>query len=67
MTFNTTGIVVGQSYNIRSTAAVTLVGSGVTLTPTSGGTLVMASNMQVTVLVTSPTTAIVMGLTTAAP
>lgn len=66
ITFNTTGISAGQCYNIRSTGALELIGSGVTLTPTDGGTLEMNANMQVTVVMTSGTTAIVMGLTVAA-
>lgn len=66
VTFNTTDIAAGQCYNIRSTGAVTLVGSGVALTPTDGGTLDMTEDMQVTVVMTSGTTGIVMGLTVAA-
>lgn len=65
VTFNTSGIDTGQCYNIRSTGAVMLVGSGVTLTPTDGGTLAMTANMQVTVVMTSGTTGVVMGLTVA--
>lgn len=65
VTFGTSGVAIGQCYNIRSTGAVALVGSGVTLTPTDGGSLAMTANMQVTVVMTSGTTGIVMGLTVA--
>lgn len=56
----------GQVFNIRATASLSLVGSGVTLTPTTGGTLGLEAGMSVTVVMTSPTTADVIGLTVAA-
>ncbi len=56
----------GQVFNIRATAALSLVGSGVTLTPTTGGTLELEAGMAVTVVMVTPTTADVIGLTVAA-
>ena len=60
------GYTAGQVFNIRATATLTLVGDGVTLSPTHGGTLAMSSGMAVTVVMTSPTAADVIGLTVAA-
>lgn len=56
----------GQVFNIRATAALSLVGSGVTLTPTAGGTLELEAGMAVTVVMVTATTADVIGLTVAA-
>lgn len=60
------GYSAGQVFNIRATAALSLVESGVTLTPTYGGTLDLEAGMAVTVIMTSATTADVIGLTVAA-
>lgn len=60
------GYAAGQVFNIRATAALDLVGTGVTLDPTAGGTLDLDAGMAVTVVMTSPTTADVIGLTVAA-
>lgn len=56
----------GQVFNIRATAALSLVGSGVTLTPTAGGTLELEAGMAVTVVMVTATTADVIGMTVAA-
>ena len=56
----------GQVFNIRATASLSLVGSGVTLTPNHGGTLEMEEGMAVTIIMTSPTTAVIIGQTVAA-
>ena len=56
----------GQVFNIRATDEIALVEDGVTLAPTYGGTLDLESGMAVTVIMTSPTTADVIGLTVAA-
>ncbi|MBD7987106.1 hypothetical protein H9645_03600 [Luteimonas sp. Sa2BVA3] len=58
--------VMGQVFNIRATAAMELFGTGVTLSPTAGGTLELDAGMAVTVVMTSATTADVIGLTVAA-
>ena len=60
------GYSAGQVFNIRATASLSLVGSGVTLTPTTGGTLDLEAGMAVTVVMVTPTTADVIGLTVAA-
>lgn len=60
------GYAAGQVFNIRATAAVELVEDGVTLSPTYGGTLELEEGMAVTVIMTSATTADVIGLTVAA-
>ncbi len=60
------GYMAGQVFNIRATAALELIEDGVTLTPTYGGTLELETGMAVTVIMTSPTTADVIGLTVAA-
>lgn len=57
------GYTAGQVFNIRATATLELIEDGVTLTPTYGGTLDLEEGMAVTVVVTSPTTADVIGLT----
>ena len=57
------GYSAGQVFNIRATAAIGLVEDGVTLDPTYGGTLELEAGMAVTVVMTSPTTADVIGLT----
>lgn len=56
----------GQVFNIRATDEIELVEDGVTLEPTYGGTLDLEAGMAVTVIMTSPTTADVIGLTVAA-
>ena len=56
----------GQAFNIRATASLELIEDGVTLSPTHGGTLNLESGMGVQVVMTSPTTADVNGLTVAA-
>ncbi|MEN1941006.1 hypothetical protein WCE39_07925 [Luteimonas sp. MJ174] len=56
----------GQVFNIRSIGALELVGAGVTLSPTYGGTLDLEFGMGVQVVMTGPTTADVNGLTVAA-
>lgn len=64
VTFNTSeGYTTGEVYNIRATAALTLIGTGVTLTPPSGGSLNLGEDMTVTVIMTSSTTADVIGQT----
>lgn len=60
------GYTAGEVYNIRATAALELIEDGVTLTPTYGGTLDLEASMAVTVIMTSPTTADLIGLTVAA-
>lgn len=60
------GYMAGQVFNIRATAALELIEDGVTLTPTYGGTLDLEASMAVTVIMTSPTTGDVIGLTVAA-
>lgn len=60
------GYLAGQVFNIRATAPLELVEDGVTLSPTAGGTLELDAGMAVTVIMTSPTTADVIGLTVAA-
>lgn len=57
------GYTSGQVFNIRATAALDLIEDGVTLEPTYGGTLELEAGMAVTVVMTSPTTADVIGLT----
>lgn len=64
VTFNNVeGYAPGHVFNIRASADIELVGLGVTLTPTHGGTLGLDARMAVTVIMTSPTTADVIGLT----
>ena len=60
------GYEAGQVFNIRAVAALELMESGVALSPTYGGTLILEDGMSVTVVITSPTTADVIGLTVAA-
>ncbi len=60
------GYMAGQVFNIRATAALELIEDGVTLTPTYGGTLALESGMAVTVVMTAPDAADVIGLTVAA-
>lgn len=60
------GYSAGEAYSIRATGSVTLVGSGVTLTPPADGTLVMSSGMTVTVVMTSSSAGFVIGQTVAA-
>lgn len=57
------GYSAGEVYNIRATAALTLVGTGVTLTPPSGGTLDLSAAMSVSVIMTSSTAGDVIGQT----
>lgn len=56
----------GQVFNIRATAAIELIGTGVTLTPPFGGSLDLEGDMAVTVVMTSSTAADVIGQTVAA-
>lgn len=56
----------GMAFNIRATGAVTLVGTGVTLTAPSGGTLALTAGMAVQVVMTSATAGDVIGQTVAA-
>lgn len=44
------GYAIGQVYNIRATAALTLIGTGVTLNTPAGGTLDLDVDMSVTVV-----------------
>lgn len=60
------GYPVGSVFNVRATAALDLVGAGMTLEPTHGGTLSLEAGMSVTVVITGATTADVIGLTVAA-
>lgn len=53
----------GDVYNIRATAALSLVESGVTLTEPAGGTLDLDAGMSVTVIMTSSTAGDVIGQT----
>ena len=67
VTFNTSeSYTAGEVYNIRATAALTLVGTGVTLTPPAGGTLDLDSAMSVMVVMTSSSAGDVIGQTVAA-
>lgn len=64
VTFNSAeSYTAGEVYNIRATGALTLVGTGVTLTPPSGGTLVMSADMAVSIIMTSSTAGDVIGQT----
>jgi uncharacterized protein DUF2793 len=53
----------GMVFNIRATAALSLIGTGVTLTPEAGGTLDMDAAMSVTVVMTSSSAGDVIGHT----
>jgi len=53
----------GMTFQIRATSAISLVGAGVTLTPPAGGTLSLQAAMSVQVVMTSATTADVIGQT----
>lgn len=65
--FNTAqGYSAGEVYNIRATGSISLVGTGVTLTPPANGTLALTAGMAVTVIMTSSTAADVIGQTVAA-
>lgn len=64
VTFNTSeGYAAGEVYNIRATAGLTLIGTGVTLTPPAGGTLDLDASMSVTVVMTSSSAGDVIGQT----
>lgn len=66
VTFNTSeGYSAGEVYNIRATAALTLIGTGVTLTPPFGGSLNLSEDMAVTVVMTSSSAGDVIGQTDA--
>lgn len=52
-----------EVYNIRATAALSLIESGVTLEPPAGGTLDLDAGMSVTVIMTSATAGDVIGQT----
>lgn len=55
----------GQVYNIRATGALSLLESGVTLTPPVGGTLDLDAAMTVSIIMTSSTAGDVIGQTVA--
>lgn len=64
VTFNTAeSYTAGEVYNIRATAALTLIGTGVTLTPPAGGTLDLDAAMSVTVVMTASSAGDVIGQT----
>lgn len=64
MTFdNAETYAAGQTFNIRATAAIELIGDGVTLTPPAGGTLELDADMSVTVVMTGATAGLVIGQT----
>jgi hypothetical protein len=66
-TFNTSqSYSAGQVFNIRATAAMSLLETGVTLTPPYGGTLDLEQDMAVTVIMTASNTGDVIGQTVAA-
>lgn len=56
----------GMTFNIRATAAISLVEDDVTLTPPAGGTLDLDAGMAVQVVMTGAATGIVIGQTVAA-
>lgn len=67
LTFDSSeGYSAGEVYNIRATAAIDLIGTGVTLTPEAGGTLALNAAMSVTVVMISSTAGDVIGHTVAA-
>lgn len=57
----------GMVFNIRATASIQLVESGISLAPTYGGTLALEGGMGVQVVFTSGAAAEVNGLTVSAP
>jgi hypothetical protein len=57
------GYAAGQPYNLRATAGLTLIGTGVTLTPPAGGTLDLDAAMSITVVMTSSSAGDVIGQT----
>ncbi|KAF1706298.1 hypothetical protein [Pseudoxanthomonas sacheonensis] len=63
---NAEGYAAGEVYNIRATAALTLIGTGVTLTAPAGGTLTLDAAMSVTVVMTTSSAGDVIGQTVAA-
>lgn len=64
VTFNSAqAYTTGMTFQIRATNTLALVGAGVTLTPPAGGTLLLESAMSVQIIMTSPTTADVIGQT----
>jgi hypothetical protein len=64
VTFNVVEVyAAGQVYNIRATAGLTLIGTGVTLTAPAGGTLDLDADMSVTVVMTGTTAGDVIGQT----
>lgn len=60
---NAEGYSAGEVYNIRATAAIDLIETGVTLTPPNGGTLALDADMAVTVIMTSSSAGDVIGQT----
>lgn len=67
VTFDSTeSYTAGDVFQIRATAALALVESGVTLTPPAGGTLGLDAAMSVSVIMTSSTAGDVIGQTVAA-
>lgn len=66
VTFNTAeGYSTGEVYNIRAVAGLTLIETGVTLTPPAGGSLDLSADMSVSVIMTSSTAGDVIGQTVA--
>ena len=57
------GYAAGQVYNLRATGSISLIGTGVTLTPPAGGTLAMTAAMSVSVIMTSSSAGDVIGQT----
>lgn len=57
------GYAAGEVYPIRATTALSLSGTGVTLTPPYGGSLALQAGMSVQVVMTSPTAGDVIGQT----
>lgn len=66
VTFNTSeSYAAGDVFNIRATGALSLLETGVTLTPPAGGTLELDAAMAVTVVMTSSSAGDVIGQTVA--
>lgn len=61
------GYAAGEIYKIRATGSLTLIGTGVTLTPPYAGTLDMEAGMSVQVTMTSATAGDVIGETVVTP
>lgn len=64
VTFNSAeSYATGEVYNIRATSGITMIETGVTLTPPAGGTLALDADMSVSVIMTSSTAGDVIGQT----